>query len=230
MLYAARGLRRVFQSGTKEVRALDGLSLTVDAGTLVAVAGPSGCGKTTLLHVLGLLDAGFEGEVALEGQDVRALSAAARARLRMARIGLVFQSFHLLPSLDVRHNVALPHWKLHGDRKRALARADELLTELHLHERLTHDTTRLSGGEMQRVAIARALVNDPAVLLADEPTANLDAESTEAVVRLLQRAHARGAAVIVSSHDPEMIAHARRVIRLRYGRVVEDSGREMPPS
>jgi len=202
------------------VRALDGVDLDVAPGDSVAFVGPSGSGKSTLLAVLGLLDADFSGEVMMSGRSIRKISNRARARVRLAEVGLVFQSFHLLPALDVRTNVALPHWKLHGDRRRALSRAEELLTELGLGARLGHDVTRLSGGEMQRVAIARALVNDPVVVLADEPTANLDAESAASVVSLLARTHARGAAVLVCTHDMELLASFPRVVRLRHGRMV----------
>jgi ABC-type lipoprotein export system ATPase subunit len=219
VLYALSGVSRVFQSGPAALRALDDVSLSIAEGEFVAIAGPSGCGKTTLLHVLGLLDSGFSGEVVYRDRRLLSLSGAARAKVRMAELGLVFQSFHLLPALDVRHNVALPHWKLHGDRPRALARADALLSELGLGERLSHDVTRLSGGEMQRVAIARALVNAPTVLLADEPTGSLDSANTAVVAELLTRVHSQGCAVIVSSHDEEVLSMAARVVRLRYGRI-----------
>jgi putative ABC transport system ATP-binding protein len=134
----------------------------------------------------------------------------------------VFQSFHLLPALDVRDNVALPHWRLHGDRKQALARAESLLEELGLGPRIRHDVTLLSGGEMQRVAIARALINEPRVLLADEPTGNLDAASTRSVMELFHRAHVRGCAVLMASHDPEVLGMAEGLVRLRYGRIVNE--------
>jgi ABC-type lipoprotein export system ATPase subunit len=220
MLYELRGVSRSFQTNASEVRALEDVSLSIDRGELVCFAGPSGCGKSTLLNILGLLDAGFSGEARLGDRSLRALSSSERAHIRLSEIGLVFQSFHLLPALDVRHNVALPHWKLHGHRGKALARAEGLLVELGLGDRLAHDVTRLSGGEMQRVAIARALVNEPAVLVADEPTASLDAASTRIVVDLLRSAHARGCAVVASSHDPDLVAASRRVIRLRHGRLV----------
>jgi len=167
-----------------------------------------------------LLDADISGLFKMRGRVVRDLSNRARARARLAEVGLVFQSFHLLPALDVRTNVALPHWKLHGDRRRAVERADVLLDELGLSARARYDVTRLSGGEMQRVAIARALVNDPLVVLADEPTANLDAESSAAVVALLGRTHARGATVVVCTHDLDLLASFPRVVRLKHGRMV----------
>jgi putative ABC transport system ATP-binding protein len=219
MLYELSDLSKVFKTRAATVTALDGISLSIAEGELVAVAGPSGSGKSTLLAVLGLLDADYSGQAMMRGRSVQKLSNSARARMRLAEVGLVFQSFHLLPALDVRTNVALPHWKLHGDRRRALSRADALLGELGLEGRSRYDVTRLSGGEMQRVAIARALVNDPIVVLADEPTANLDADSATAVVALLRRTHAQGAAVVVCTHDTELLAAFPRVVRLRHGRM-----------
>jgi putative ABC transport system ATP-binding protein len=211
---------RTFQTRAGPVRALDGISLRIDEGEKCAFAGPSGSGKSTLLALLGLLDGDFTGSLFMRGRAIAGLSSAERARLRLAEVGLVFQSFHLLPALDVRRNVALPHWKLFGDEKRALARAESLLAELGLEHRARHDVTRLSGGEMQRVAIARALVNEPRVVLADEPTANLDAESAAAVVALLERAHAGGAILVVCTHDSDLLAAFPRVVRLRRGKVV----------
>jgi ABC-type lipoprotein export system ATPase subunit len=220
MLYELHDVSRTFRTPAGVVLALEDVSLSIAEGELMAVAGPSGSGKSTLLALLGLLDADFSGELVMRGRAVRKLSSRSRARFRLGEVGLVFQSFHLLPALDVRTNVALPHWKLHGDRKRALVRADALLAELGLEARARFEVTRLSGGEMQRVAIARSLVNDPLVVLADEPTANLDAESAAAVVALLRRTHARGAAVVVCTHDTELLAVFPRVVRLRHGRMV----------
>ncbi|MDC3957330.1 ABC transporter ATP-binding protein [Polyangium jinanense] len=220
VLYELASVTRTFRTPALDVRALDDVSFTLAEGELAAIAGPSGSGKSTLLAVLGLLDADVSGEVRMRGKSVRRMSRRERARARLEGIGLVFQTFHLLPALDVRHNVALPHWKLHGHHGRALARAEALLAELGLEARMRHDVTRLSGGEMQRVAIARALVNDPAVVLADEPTANLDEASAASVVSLLGRANARGAAVVVCTHDTDLLASFPRVLRLRHGRMV----------
>lgn len=220
MLYELSDVSRVFSTRAGPVQALSSISLCIAEGEKCAVSGPSGSGKSTLLGLLGLLDGEFSGNLQMGGRDVRALGPKARARTRLAEVGLIFQSFHLLPALDVRDNVALPFWKLHGQRKRALEKAESLLAELGLHHRVRHDVTLLSGGEMQRVAIARALVNDPAVVLADEPTANLDAENAALVVTLLDRAHSRGAAVVVCTHDVELLVSFSRVIRLRRGRIV----------
>lgn len=220
MLYALQNLSKSFPTPAGIVEALTDVSVTVADGEMIAVVGPSGSGKSTLLGILGLLDAEFTGDLEMRGRSIRAMSNRQRARTRLAEVGLIFQSFHLLPALDVRHNVALPHWKLHGNEKRALDRADGLLGELGLAERARSDVMALSGGEMQRVAIARSLINDPAVLLADEPTANLDDANAAAVIALFRRAHARGAAVVVCTHDTELLAEFPRVLRLRRGKLV----------
>ncbi|MBK9261767.1 MAG: ABC transporter ATP-binding protein [Polyangiaceae bacterium] len=220
MLYALQNLSKSFHTPAGIVEALTEVSVTVADGEMIAVVGPSGSGKSTLLGILGLLDAEFTGDLEMRGRSIRGMSNRQRARTRLAEVGLIFQSFHLLPALDVRHNVALPHWKLHGNEKRALDRADGLLGELGLAERARSDVMQLSGGEMQRVAIARSLINDPAVLLADEPTANLDDANAAAVIALFRRAHARGAAVVVCTHDTELLAEFPRVLRLRRGKLV----------
>ena len=222
LTWEARDLRRTFRRGGEEVRALDGLALAIEPGELVAVTGPSGCGKTTLLHVLALLDADFEGTLRFRGVDVRALKPAERTRLRLTGVGLVFQNFHLLTALDARGNAALPHWRLHGDRRAALRRATALLEELGLGDRLRHPVGKLSGGEMQRVALARALANDPPVLLADEPTGNLDAANGAALVAGVAALAAEGRSVVAVTHDPALVAAAARRITMRYGRVAAD--------
>jgi putative ABC transport system ATP-binding protein len=221
-IYEAEILGRTYRQGESEVVALEDISFSIEEREFVAVAGPSGGGKTTLLHVLGLLDGGFRGGLRFRGAAVGELSPAERARLRLGSIGFIFQSFHLLPMLDVRDNVALPHWKLHGDRREARARAEVLLGQMKLEHRLRHHPGRLSGGEMQRVAIARALVNDPPVLLADEPTGNLDAKSMRSVLEVLAYLWSTGRTILVISHDPEVVTKARRVLVLRHGRLVSD--------
>lgn len=220
MLYSLTHVSKSFSTPAGVVEALNDISLQIEDGEMVAVVGPSGSGKSTLLGLLGLLDAEFSGILEMKGRSIHSLSNRQRARARLADVGLIFQSFHLLPALDVRHNVALPHWRLHGQEKPALARADELLAELGLAERGRGDVMQLSGGEMQRVAVARALINDPAVLLADEPTANLDEANASAVVNLFRRVHARGAAVVVCTHDTDLLVEFPRVLRLKRGRLV----------
>ena len=220
MLYALTDLSKHFVTPAGSVEALTEVSFTISEGEMIAVTGPSGSGKSTLLGVLGLLDADFTGVLEMRGRSIHAMSNRQRARTRLAEVGLVFQSFHLLPALNVRHNVALPHWKLHGHEKRALERADELLAELGLAERAHGEVMALSGGEMQRVAIARALINDPAVVLADEPTANLDELNAAAVIALFRRAHTRGAAVVVCTHDTDLLVEFPRILRLKRGKLV----------
>jgi putative ABC transport system ATP-binding protein len=219
-VYEVRALRRTFGG----VTALDEVSFSVGEGEHVAVCGPSGAGKTTLLNVLGLLDAEFEGEVTLSGRAVRGLPARERARLRLAEIGFVFQAFHLLPGLTVRDNVALPHWRLHGSRRRARRRAEEILDGVGLGPRLSFRPAQLSAGEAQRAAVARAVINEPRVVLADEPTGNLDRAATETLLELFSAIHGGGNTLVVISHDPEVVAAASRRIELRYGRLVSESG------
>jgi ABC-type lipoprotein export system ATPase subunit len=222
MLYHACDIGRTFLRGQVPVRALDGVSLRIDEGEFVAVAGPSGCGKTTLLGVLGLLDPDFTGRLEMRGRNVSHLKPHEAARLRLSSIGFVFQEFHLVPALDVLENVALPYWHLHGNRAQARRRAADLLGSLGLKDRVRADTQQLSGGEMQRVAIARALSNDPAVILADEPTANLDAEAAFRLLDLLEGVHRDGRAVVIVSHNPTVVARAGRVIRLEFGRMAAE--------
>ncbi len=222
MLFLAAHVSRSFPQGDDSLTALDDVTLIVREHEYVAIAGPSGGGKSTLLNVLGLLDGEFSGHLEFRNQKVHGLSARERAALRLAGIGIVFQRFHLLPMLDVRDNVALPNWRLHGARRRARARAEELLAQMKLGHRLRHDPSRLSGGEMQRVAIARALVNDPPVLLADEPTGNLDASNTRAVLRIFDELAEAGRTLVVISHNPEVVTRAKRVLVLHHGKVTVD--------
>ena len=217
---AATGLRRTYGVGPTRVEALRGVDLVVGPAAHVALAGPSGSGKTTLLHVLGLLDRAFEGTLVLCGESIAAQSDARRAALRRTRIGFVFQSFQLLDEFDVRGNVALPHWREHGNRQAALARADALLADLGLAARGRAQPRQLSGGEAQRVAVARALVNDPLLVLADEPTGNLDRASAADVMAALHRVVQDGRTLIVASHDPDVLAAASQVVWLRDGAVV----------
>ncbi len=220
MLYTATHLSKHFSTPAGVVEALTDVSVGIAEGEMVALVGPSGSGKSTFVGLLGLLDVDFTGVLEMRGRSIRAMSNRKRAQTRLAEVGLIFQSFHLLPALDVRHNVALPHWKLHGNKKRSLQRADELLADLGLAERAHADAMQLSGGEMQRVAIARALINEPAVLLADEPTANLDDANAAAVIALFRRASTRGAAIVVCTHDTDLLAEFPRVVRLKRGKLI----------
>lgn len=204
----------------EQVHALKGVSLEVRHGEYVAIAGPSGCGKSTLLHLLGGIDSPSSGWVELEGVRLGTLSDRDLTRLRLSRIGFVFQRFHLLPVLSARENVELPMAEagLRGDERRA--RAAELLDYVGLGHRAGHRATQLSGGEMQRVAIARALANRPALILADEPTGELDAATGQDVLGLFRRLNADGTALVVVTHDDRLAAEAGRVVQMLDGGIV----------
>jgi putative ABC transport system ATP-binding protein len=214
----AEDLTKVYRRGTEEVRALDGASFSIDASELVAVVGPSGAGKTTLLNLLGCLDVPTSGSLAIEGDEVRGLSDRALTRLRRERIGFVFQHFGLVPTLTVAENVALPAV---FSRKRVGKQVDDLLRRVGLDHRRNHRPSELSGGEMQRVAVARALINQPSLLLADEPTGNLDSATGATVIELLRSLHDDGLTVIVVTHNDALAAQAGRLLRMRDGKIVE---------
>ncbi len=215
----AEGLTKMYRMGRTEVHALRGVDLRVRAGEFVALMGPSGSGKSTLMHLLGCLDKPTAGTYCLEGRDVSALSDDERARLRGHRIGFVFQTFNLLPRLDALGNVALP-LLYQGNTPGVEQRAAEALTRVGLADRLRHRPAELSGGERQRVAIARALVTDPALILADEPTGNLDSQTGADILSLLAALHADGRTVLVVTHDADVAAYARRVLHMLDGRLV----------
>lgn len=217
---ALTDVTKEFPLHARRVAALRGVSLAVDAGEYVAVVGPSGCGKSTLLTLMGGLDLPTTGTVALLGTATTGLDDRTLTRLRLERIGFVFQRFHLLPVLTARENVELPMAELGTGRRERRARASELLAYVGLAERQDHRVTQLSGGEMQRVAIARALANRPALLLADEPTGELDAETGAGILALFRRLHADGTTLVVVTHDDRLAAEARRVVRMHDGRVV----------
>jgi putative ABC transport system ATP-binding protein len=205
------------------VAALRDVSLRIAAGEYIGVVGPSGCGKSTLLHVLGCVDVPTSGEIRFQDRDVGALADADRSRLRLREIGFVFQRFFLLPMLTAWENIELPQAEAGVSRTERRSRTEELLAYVGLSARAGHRPSELSGGEMQRVAIARALANRPRLLLADEPTGELDQATGEQIVALLDRLHADGTAVVVVTHDPAVAARAHRLIRMRDGRIVEES-------
>lgn len=218
----ARALAKTYLSGGVQVRALDGVDLAVERGEFVAIMGPSGCGKSTLLNLLAGFDRPSAGEVWLGGRRIDGLSEAELARLRRRQIGFVFQFFNLLPALSVAENVELP-LLLAGQRRQAARRAaGRLLNDLGVAERRNAAPALLSGGQQQRVALARAMANSPDIVLADEPTGNLDSAAARGVLELLGEARRRGQTLLLVTHDARVAAAADRVIRLRDGRIVAD--------
>ena len=214
-------IRKTYRQGGNEIRALDGIDLRVAPGEFVAIMGPSGSGKSTLLNVLGALDRPDAGRYRLADDEISALDDDAASDVRNRRIGFVFQSFHLLPRLTVLENVLLPQrYARHADPD-AAGRAVALLERIGLGQRIGHLPGQLSGGQLQRAAIARALLNQPALLLADEPTGNLDSRSAADVLELLRELHAGGQTLVLVTHDPAIAAGAQRTIHLRDGRIAE---------
>ena len=216
------GIERLFHLGDSTVHALQDVALRIEAGEYVSVMGPSGSGKSTLLNLLGLLDRPNAGHYLLEGRDVTTLDADEQARVRRERIGFVFQSFHLVPRLTAAENIGLPLLLAGLSPVERKARIDQALADFGLAERGDHRPDQLSGGQRQRVAIARATIMQPAMLLADEPTGNLDRATGEDVTRLLESLNARGVTLIVVTHDPAMGQRARRQVRMEDGRIVGD--------
>jgi len=208
-------------AGGEPIHALIDLSLTVERGDFVAITGASGSGKSTLMNVLGLLDEPTTGHYTFDGDDVSRLSPAERARFRNKRVGFVFQSFHLLARTTALENVELP--LVYSDRTSTDGLGKRALELVGLADRMSHKPGELSGGQQQRVAIARALVNEPDLILADEPTGNLDPQSANEVLNVLQRLNAAGRTIVLVTHDPIVAAWARRVIRLEAGRVASDA-------
>jgi putative ABC transport system ATP-binding protein len=216
----ARELSRVFPMSAGAVTAVRGVSLTVRAGDYLAIGGPSGCGKSTLLHLLGCVDTPTSGSVAFEGHDVGALTETARTRIRLTRIGFVFQRFFLLPMLSAWENVELPQAEAGAKPAERRDRTAALLEYVGLADRARHLPSQLSGGEMQRVAVARALANRPALLLADEPTGELDEDTGEHIADLFDRVNADGTALVVVTHNAALAARARTRIAMKSGALV----------
>jgi putative ABC transport system ATP-binding protein len=217
---SARDLRKVYRRGTEEVRALNGVSFEIVEGEFAAIVGASGAGKTTLLHLLGCMDTPTSGSLTLSGQTTQGLSDAALTRLRRETVGFVFQHFGLLPTLTVAENVVLPTL---FSRKQAAKRANELLEIVGLSHRRHHRPHELSGGEMQRAAIARALINAPRLLLADEPTGNLDSANGDAIIDLFHQLNRDGLTIVVVTHNPALAQAARRQLTLHDGELISDT-------
>ncbi len=208
--------------GDTEYNALDKVNLRVDPGEFIAIMGPSGCGKTTLLNLLGLLDRADGGEYFLDGNEVEDLSDSRRAHIRSRQIGIVFQNFNLIERMNVIENVALP-LTYHGlSRVKRLEAASKVLSSFHLSEREYYMPSQLSGGQMQRVAIARALVNSPSLILADEPTGNLDSRSSHVIMEELAELHRKGNTIIMVTHNPNLTSYASRVIHMLDGQIASD--------
>lgn len=218
-----RDLTKHYGFGEAEQPALSGINLTIDKGEFVTIMGPSGCGKTTLLNVLGLLDHASSGVYLLDGKPVEELSDARHARIRSRQIGIIFQSFNLVNRLNVIENVALPLAYKGVPRYKRLQMASDILKTFHLAEREYYMPWQLSGGQMQRVAIARALVNRPSIILADEPTGNLDSQSSHIIMEELADLHKRGNTIVMVTHNPDLTSYASRVIQLLDGKIYSDS-------
>jgi len=220
-LVEACGVTRVFPMPAGPGVAVKDVSLEVGAGDHVAICGPSGCGKSTLLHLLGCVDAPTTGALRFEGRDVAALGDAERSRIRLTRIGFVFQRFFLLPMLTAAENVELPQAEAGVPRAERVARTRDLLSYVGLSARADHRPSQLSGGEMQRVAIARALANRPGLLLADEPTGELDEATGAQIAALLDRVNDDGTALVIVTHDQTLARRAARVLQMKDGRILD---------
>jgi putative ABC transport system ATP-binding protein len=223
MLIQAEGLKKTYYIGSTDVQALRGVALQVAPGEFVAIMGASGSGKSTLLHLLGCLDRPSEGWYRLDGMAVESLSDAALSKLRNERIGFVFQSFNLIPQHNVLENVELPLIYKGVGRGPRRERSLEILGQVGLGEKIRHRATELSGGEKQRVAIARALAAEPPLLLADEPTGNLDSQTGEGIMQIFMDLHRRGTTIVVVTHSREVAAYTERVIEMRDGQIIRDA-------
>lgn len=217
-----KDIKRNFKLGTETVKVLKGVNLQIDKGDYVALMGPSGSGKSTLMNILGCLDTPSSGEYILNGKDVSSLNDDQLAEIRNKNIGFVFQTFNLLPRTTALDNVALPMVYAGYSKVERNERATEVLTQVGLSDRMDHHPNQLSGGQRQRVAVARALVNRPAIILADEPTGNLDTKTSIEIMGLFDEIHANGNTVILVTHEEDIAEHAHRIIRLRDGVIESD--------
>jgi len=217
-------VRKIYRMGDQEVRALAGVTMTLDRGVFVAIMGASGSGKSTLLNILGCLDRPTEGDFFLDGRNVSNLSDDELSEIRLQKLGFVFQSFHLIPQLTVRENIELPLSYQGWDRNDAANRAEFLADKVGLADRLGHRPRELSGGQQQRVAIARSLANDPKLVLADEPTGNLDSKTTTQIMDILAELNAAGTTIIMVTHEPDIASYCPTHVHMRDGLVDHFSG------
>lgn len=217
-----KDVKKIYQVGFQEVNALAGINLSINKNEYVAIMGPSGSGKSTLMNIIGCLDTPSLGEYWLNGSDVSKLQDEALAAIRNKEIGFIFQTFNLLPRYNALENVAVP--LIYGgiERQNRIVLATEALTQVGLHDRMDHKPNEMSGGQRQRVAIARALVNKPSIILADEPTGNLDSKTSEEIMRLLGDLHKKGNTIVLVTHEEEIALNAKRVVRLRDGIIERD--------
>jgi putative ABC transport system ATP-binding protein len=222
VLIAIRNLHRTYDVGTEKVHALDGVDLDIAEGEYVAIMGPSGSGKSTMMNIVGCLDTATSGSYVLKGQEVSTMTDDQLARIRNREIGFVFQTFNLLARADALHNVELPLVYAGVKHEERRKRAREALDLVGLADRMKHRPNELSGGQRQRVAIARALVNRPSLILADEPTGNLDSHTGEEIMTAFESIWKQGNTIVVVTHEPDIAAHARRVVRMRDGRIESD--------
>jgi len=216
-----KGIKKIYQMDHVKVEALRGIDLKIEEGEYVAIMGPSGSGKSTLMHIIGCLDRPTEGLYVFRNTPVHELTEGELAEIRRDRVGFVFQNFNLLPRITARENVELPMIYKGIKAKERHQRAVELLQKVGLGARVNHKPTELSGGERQRVAIARALANEPDIILADEPTGNLDTKTEEEILKIFDQLWEEGKTIIVVTHDPEVAAHAKRIIHIRDGKIVD---------
>jgi putative ABC transport system ATP-binding protein len=217
-----KDIRKIYKVGNQEVRALDGVDLTIKRNEYVAIMGPSGSGKSTMMNILGCLDSPSSGQYILNGTDVSSMQDTELAEVRNKEIGFIFQSFNLLPRYSALENVALPLIYSGEARAERERRAEGALESVDLTDRMHHKPNELSGGQRQRVAVARALVNNPSMILADEPTGNLDSKTSIDIMKLFEKIHNKGNTIIVVTHEEDIARHAHRIIRLRDGKIESD--------
>ena len=217
-----KDIKKIYKVGNQEVRALDGVDLHIGRNEYVAIMGPSGSGKSTMMNILGCLDSPSSGQYILNGTDVSSMADSQLAEVRNKEIGFIFQSFNLLPRYSALENVALPLIYSGDTRTERERRAEEALESVDLTDRMHHKPNELSGGQRQRVAVARALVNNPSMILADEPTGNLDTKTAVDIMKLFAKIHNKGNTIIVVTHEEDIARHAHRIIRLRDGKIESD--------